>query len=122
MEVPRPQMGTVHARHHVLHQLQQPLEIAQQVTLRRTETLGILADLLHLLERPFPVALVDGRAQRRCAAEVSVSQQFDLANTQSLTRHRLHEAFDLCLADAVHAHERPQRDHVRIDGKRAAEE
>ena len=72
-----------------MHQLQQPLEITQHVALQLTEAFGILTVLLHLLERPFPVALVDGPAQRRCAAEVSVGQQFDLADAESLASKRL---------------------------------
>ena len=107
MEVPRLQAWTVHARHDLLHQLQQPLQVAQHAALQLTEALGILSDFLHLLKRPFPVALVDGLSQRRGAAEVSVGQQFDLADTQSLASHRLHEALDVCLANAVYAHERP---------------
>jgi len=105
-----------------LHRLQQALEIAEQAAFECVQALRILSSRLHLVERPFPVALVDGLAQRRGAAEVSMGQKLDLADAKLRSGHRLHEAFDLLLADAVHAHERPQGDHVRVDGKRAAKQ
>lgn len=120
-EVPRLQARTVTPRDHFVHPLQQPLEFTQHAALEFAETLGILSGL-HLLECPFPVALVDGLAQRRCAAEVSMSQEFDLANAELGSSNGLHEAFDFLGADTIHAHERPQCRHVRVDGKRAAEE
>ncbi|MDV7394518.1 hypothetical protein RZS08_24260, partial [Arthrospira platensis SPKY1] len=70
---------------------------------------------MHLVQRPFPAALVDRLAQRRRAAEVSVRQQLDLADAQLRSGDRLHEAFELPRPAGVHAHERPQRDHVRVD-------
>ena len=90
-----------------MHPLQQPLEIAQHATLEVTEALGIPSGLLHLLERPFPVALVDGLTQRRGATEVSMGQEFDLTDAELRPGDRLHEAFYFLLVDAVHAHKRP---------------
>ena len=88
-EVPGLQARTLTPRDHFVHHLQQPLEFAQHAALEFTEALGILSGLLHLLERPFPVALVDGLPQRRCAAEVSVGQQFDLTDAELRSGDRL---------------------------------
>ncbi len=51
-----------------------------------------------------------------------MGQQFDLSHAQTLAGHRLDEPFDLLLTDTVYAHERSQRDHVRVDGKLAAKQ
>ena len=107
MKAPCLQTRTVALRHHALHRLEQTLEITEQTAFEFVQALGILPNRLHLVERPFPVPLVDGLAQRRCAAEVSMRQELDLADTQPRPGDRLHEAFDFVLADAVHAHERP---------------
>jgi len=109
-------------RHHFLHYLQQPLEITEQAAFEVAQAPARLTNRLHLVERPFPVAPVDGLAQRRRAAEVSMGQQLDLADAELRPGDRLHEAFDFLGVHAVDARERSQRDHVRIDGERAAEE
>ena len=90
-----------------MHRPQQSLEITEQAAFEFAQALGILPHRLHLVERPFPVALVDRFAQRRCAAEVSMGQQLDLADAELRPGDRLHEAFDFLSVHAVHAHERP---------------
>ena len=90
-----------------MHRLEQSLEITEQAAFELAQALARLANRLHLVERPFPVALVDGFPQRRRAAEVSMGQELDLADAELRSGDRLHEAFDFVLGDAVHAHKRP---------------
>lgn len=51
-----------------------------------------------------------------------MGQELDLADAEFRSRDRLHEAFEFLLVAAVHAHERPQGDHVRVGGKRTAKQ
>jgi len=83
------------------------LELTQQAAFEFAQTLWSVSHRLHLLQRPFPVALVDGLTQRWRTAEVPVSQKLDLADAELRPRDRLHEAFDLLRVDAVYAHKRP---------------
>lgn len=107
IKAPCLQTRTVTPRRHVLHRLEQALEITEQAAFEWAQALRILSSRLHLVERPFPVALVDGLAQCWGAAEVSMGQELDLADAELRPGHRLHEVFDFVLADAVYAHKRP---------------
>ena len=100
-------MRTLTTGHHVLHHLEQPLQFPQQAAFEVVAALRVLGDGLHLLQRPFPVALVDRFAQRRRPAEVTMGQQFDLTHAEFPSRNRLHEAFDPLRANPVYAHKRP---------------
>ena len=107
IKAPCLQTRTVTPYHHALHRLEQSLEITEQAAFELAQALARLANRLHLVERPFPVALVDGLTQRWGAAEVSMGQELDLADAELRSGDGLHEAFDLLGVDAVHAHKRP---------------
>lgn len=105
-----------------LHALEQSLQFPQQVPFEGAAPVGVWRHGLHLLERPLPTPLVDGLTQAGRAAEVAMSQQLNLSHTQLVPRHGLHEPGDVPPMHAVHAHERSQRHHVRIDRQGTAEE
>ena len=119
---PRLQTRTVTPGQHALQSLEQLFQLAQQGPFDGVTSLRILRDGLHLLQRPFPVSLVQGLAETGWPAEVTVGQQFDLSHAQPLPGQRPDEPFEVVPADAVHAHKRPQRDHVRVDRKGAAKQ
>ena len=54
--------------------LQQSFQVAQQRAFDVVTTLGVVGDRLHLLERPFPIPLIDRLAQRGGPAEVTMRQ------------------------------------------------
>ena len=108
--------------HHASHRLQQPLQLVQEGTFDLVAAFVTLGNRLHLLERPFPFPLVNRLAQRHRPPEVTMSQQFNLSYAQTLPGQGLDEPLDLFLTDTVYAHERPQRDHVRVDGELAAKQ
>jgi len=93
-------------RHHTLHGPQQTLEITQQPAFKVAQLLRIRSHGLHLVERPFPVALVDRLTQRCGTAEVTVGQEFNLTDTELAAGDRPHEALKLLGREAVYAHER----------------
>ena len=51
-----------------------------------------------------------------------MSQQFDLADAQLRPDDCPYEPFDFLGVHTIHAHERPQRCHVRVHGERTPEE
>jgi len=105
-----------------VHRPEQTLEITQQTAFDIAQALRILPHRLHLVERPFPVALVDGLTQRRWATEVAVGQELNLADADFGAGDRLHKPLNLRGTRAVHAHKRPQGEHVRVDRQLAAKQ
>ena len=82
MKAPCLQTVAIAVRHHVLHRPQQLLQFTQHPALEVAHPLARLPGCLHLVERPFPVTLVDRLAERRRATEVAVGQELDLAHTE----------------------------------------
>lgn len=112
MKGTRLQTCVLTTRHQLPDQLQQLFQVSQHTPLEVVAAFGILGNCLHLLQRPFPLSLVDRFSQRGWPAEVAMGQQVDLPHTQTLAGKGLHEAGDFVRIHTVHAHERPQRDHV----------
>ena len=85
-------------------------------------TVGVPRHTANLLQRPRQLSALDRLPQGSWTAKVTVGQQFDVANAQTLVGQDLHEPFDLRRGGPVQAHERPQRVHVGVDRELAAQE
>ena len=108
--------------HHPLHVFVRDLEILQQRAFEVVDAIGILGHLLHPLQRQ-PNMTVSNRVPKRLRpAEISVRELLDIPHTQFLSAHGNHEVFDLLFFHSVHAHELPQRVHVRVNRKASAED
>ena len=107
MEAPRAKTRTITVCHHALDGPQQTLKITQQPAFKVAQFLRVRAHGLHLVERPFPVALVDRLTQRCWSAEVAVGQEFNLTDTYLDAGERPHEVLKLLGGQAVYAHKRP---------------
>lgn len=122
MKGARLQPPVIALTHHPLHVLVRDLEIFQQRTFEVTAAVRISGHLLHPLQGQAHMALLNRLPKRLRSPEVSMGKLFDFPHAQFLAAHRHHKIFDLLLFHPVHAHELPQRVHVRVNRKAAAED
>jgi hypothetical protein len=108
--------------HDPLHVLLRDLQVLQQDAFKLVRAIRVLGYFLHPVQRQGGVSFQDGFPKRCRPSKVSVRQLFNLSNAEFLSTERDDEVFDILLLDAIHAHELPQRVHVRIDGKVGAED
>ena len=122
MKRPRLQPPVFTFAHGALHVFLDDLEVFQQDGFKFIAAIRIVGNLTHLLQRQPKMALLNRGAKRRRPPEVSVRQLFDVSHAQLVSAYRRHKIFDLLFFYTVHAHELPQRVHVRINRETAAED
>ena len=93
--------------HHPLHVLLRDLQILQQHAFELVGAIRVLGHLPEPVQSQGHVALLDGLAKGSRPSKVAVRQLFNLAHAELVAGQRHHEAFDVLLFDAVHAHELP---------------